>query len=217
MIVEPLSALLFFFRNLNLCHLFFVLLSMSPVLVITKGSAKMKNEKIHRTIVIYLDKGKLVRANPLLIFLYIPGLYKLYFSNPVVVINDEGITYNPPKLGSFAFRSFISWEEISALYPGELTINKRGKMRVRRFLCILPKDVDRFLQPFSLMSKTALSLLTMQVGTPFVISELLIQGSAENLLSQIRTEYADFLRSHNIELRQKYSGSVTSSNRNTRG
>lgn len=61
------------------------------------------------------------------------------------------------------------------------------------------------------MSKTALSLLSIQVGTPFVISELLIQGTSEDLLSEITTEYADFIQLHNIEIRQKYAGSVISS------
>jgi hypothetical protein len=174
----------------------------------------MKDEKQHRAIVIFLDKRKLVQGNPLLFFLYIPGLFKLFFSNPVVVINDEGITYSPPSFGSFSFHSRILWEEISALYLGELTTSKRGKTKIRRFLCILPKDLEKFLQPFSLMSKTALSLLTIQVGTPFVISELLIQGTAEDLLSHIQNEYADLIRFHNIELRQKYSGSLTSSKKN---
>ena len=47
---------------------------------------------------------------------------------------------------------------------------RSGRTSIQRFLCILPKDVDAFLQRYTIMNKTILALLMMQVGSPFYSS-----------------------------------------------
>src|SRR5260370_41583794 len=142
----------------------------------------------------------------------IPALARLLFPKPVVTINDESISYHAPRMGPFAFGGSLAWEEIKALYVGELTIPRGGgRTHIRRFLCILPKDIEAFLRPYTFMNKTVLTLLMMQVGSPFVLPEAMLPLSSDELLTRIRTHYADIIHTCEIELRKEYKGSLTAS------
>ena len=202
--------------------------------------------KEYQPIIIYLDTGKLLRANGaafllggglallalvpwhstrfvtrmlillsrLLLLIWgwfsIPVLARLLFPKPVVIINDKGIAYRPPRTGPFAFGGSLVWEEIEALYIGELTMHRRTT-NTQRFLCILPKDIGAFLQPYTVMNKTVLALLSMQVGSPFVLPEAMLSLSIDELLTRLRTQYANTIHTYGIELRKTYKGSLTAS------
>ena len=208
----------------------------------------MSWEKEHQPIVIYPDRGKLLRANGITFLLggglallaltpwhnarvvtrmlimlsrvlllvwgwfSIPALARLLFPKPAVTINDESISYHAPRMGPFAFSGSLTWEEIKALYIGELTMHRRGgRTYTQRFLCILPKDIEAFLRPYTLMNKTVLTLLMTQVGSPFVLPEAMLPLSIDELLTRIRTQYADIIYTCGIELRKEYKGSLTTS------
>jgi hypothetical protein len=145
----------------------------------------------------------------------IPALARLLFPKPVVTVNDEGISYHPPWIGPFAFGGSLAWEEIKALYAGELAMRRwNGRTSIQRFLCILPRDVDAFLRPYTVMNKTVLTMLMMQVSSPFVLPEAMLPLSIDELLARVRTQYADTIYTHGIELRKEYKGSFTASSRN---
>ena len=132
----------------------------------------------------------------------IPALTWLLFPKPVVIVNDESILYHFPRIGPFAFSGSLAWEEIKALYLGELTLRRiSGRTSTQRFLCILPRDVDAFLRPYAIMNKTVLTMLMTQVGSPFVLPKAMLPLSIDELLARVRTQYADTIHTHGIELR----------------
>ena len=142
----------------------------------------------------------------------IPALLWLLYPKPIVTVNDDGISYRPPRMGPFATGGSLAWEEIQALYIGELTMHRRsGRKSIQRFLCILPKDVDAFLQRYTTMNKTVLALLMMQVGSPFIVPESMLPLPIDELLARIRTQYTDAIHEYGIELREEYKGSITAS------
>ena len=142
----------------------------------------------------------------------IPTLLWLLYPKPVVIVNDDGISYYPPRVGPFATGGSLAWEEIQALYIRDLTMGRRsGRTSIQRFLCILPKDVDAFPQRYTIMNKTILALLMMQVGSPFIVPESMLPLSIDELLSRICTKYADVIHEYGIELREEYKGSITAS------
>ena len=167
----------------------------------------MVREREHQPIVIYLDRGKVLRANGatflaggglvllalvpwrgvtivtrMLVILTralllvwgwfsLPALFRMFFPKPVVTVDDEGISYHPPRTGPFAFGGSLGWGEIKAIYAGELAMSRRGRGSIQRFLCVLPRDEEAFLRRYSIMTMTVLALMKMQVGAPFVIPE----------------------------------------------
>ncbi len=139
----------------------------------------------------------------------LPALVWLLFPWPVLTVDDEGIQYRPPRMGPFAFGGSLGWEEIQALYVGELVMQGRGRTRVQRFLCVLPKDVEGFLRSYPFLPMTVLSLLKMQVGSPFVLPGSMLPLSVDALFASIRTRYAEMIQIHRIELRDEYKGSLT--------
>lgn len=115
-------------------------------------------------------------------------------------------------MGPFSTGGSLAWEEMQALYIGELTMHRKGgRTSIQRFLCILPKDVSAFLQRYTIMNKTILSLLMMQVGSPFIIPQAMLPLSSDELLAHIRTQCADIIHEYGIELREEYKGSITAS------
>src|SRR6266481_5968077 len=127
----------------------------------------------------------------------IPALLWLLYPKPIVTVNDDGISYRPPRMGPFATGGSLAWEEIQVLYIGELAMHRRsGRKSIQRFLCILPKDVDAFLQRYTTMNKTVLALLMMQISSPFLVPESTLPLP---------------IHEHGIELREEYKGSITAS------
>jgi hypothetical protein len=125
-----------------------------------------------------------------------------------MTVDDEGISYRPPRIGPFAFGGSLTWGEIKALYVGELAMGRRGRTRDQRFLCVLPKDADAFLQPYSFMNKTVLTLLMMQISSPFALPDSMLPLTIDELFARVRTQYADTIQAYGIELRKEYKGSL---------
>ncbi len=164
-----------------------------------------------KKITVYTDREKLIQESPRSVLLRIPFFYNLFSAKPILVIDNETISYNPPRMGPFAFQGSIKWEEIEALHLGELITRKRGKVKVSRLLCILPHGVERFMQSFSLLNKTVLGILMIHVGVPFAVSEALLTVPVDQLLARIQTDYSDKLQEYHIEIREEYKVSITAS------
>jgi hypothetical protein len=200
----------------------------------------MVREREHQPIVIYLDRGKLLRANGatflaggglallapvpwrrvttvtrmlailsralLLVWGWfcLPAFFRMLFPMAVVTVDDEGISYHPPRTGPFAFGGSPGWGEIKAIYAGELTMSRRGRGSIQRFLCVLPRDEEAFLRRYSMMTMTFLALMKMQVGSPFVIPKAILPLTIDDLFAHARTQYADIIEAYGIELREEY-------------
>src|SRR5260221_6666225 len=145
---------------------------------------------------------------------FIPALLWLLYPKPIVTVNDEGISYRPPRMGPFATGGSLAWEEIQALYIGELAMHRRsGRKSIQRFLCILPKDVDAFLQRYTIMNKTILTIMMMRIGFPFLFPDPMLPLPIDESLGGFRTKYAEAINEHGIELREESKGSLTASKR----
>jgi hypothetical protein len=66
------------------------------------------------------------------------------------------------------------------------------------------------------MNKTILTLIMMQVGSPFVVPKSMLSLPIDELLSGIRTNYAVAIHEHGIELREEYKGTITASKKENR-
>ena len=145
-------------------------------------------------------------------WLGIPTLIQLLFPKPIVIVNDEGIFYYSPRMGPFTFSGSLAWREIQALYIGELMMPRRGgPTNSQRFLCVLPRDVEAFLRPYTLMSRIVLTWMMRWISSPFVLPEALLPLSIDELIERVRTQYAATILANEIELRDTYQGSFTTS------
>ena len=120
-------------------------------------------------------------------------LYPLRRKQPVVVVNAEGVTYNPPVLPLFKFNATISWSEIAAIYPDEI----RTQQRLHPYLAIVPKDIKSFLRSAYPFHKR-LMIASTSFGTPLPIVQTFLPISVEDLFSQICTQYHDKIEMYGI-------------------
>ena len=119
---------------------------------------------------------------------------------------------HPPRMGPISFSNSLIWQEIQALNICELTMKPRiGRKNIQRILCILPKDVETFLQHHTFINMTILVILMNQVGSPSIIPESMLPLPVNELLARIRTQYADAIHDYGIELRKEFKGSITAS------
>lgn len=144
-------------------------------------------------------------------YLLLPSLLRLLFPKPLVVVNQQGITYSPPSVGVFDFGASLAWNEIEALYPFELTINRPDGPTIYNFLCVVPRDVETFMYRRNLMNMTIMAILMNQTQTPFMIPESTLPISINALLTHLRVLYADELRIHSIEVLPEQTQSLISS------
>jgi hypothetical protein len=143
--------------------------------------------------------------------LFLPQWYRLLFPRPVVVVNEEGITYDPTAPWFVAFALKIRWEEIAAVFLSELIIRGEKRTRTPRFLAIMPKDQEAFVKKQKLLRPRRLPLLVMmsRIGTPFLLPELAIYPfSLDELLAQIRTKYQLELKANAIEIGEERKLSI---------
>lgn len=134
-------------------------------------------------------------------YLILPSLWRLLVPKPIVIVNQSGITYDPPKAAFLDFGASLPWNEIEALYPFELTLNRPGGTSKYNFLCVVPKDMEAFMHRRSLLNMTVMVILMNQSNAPFMIPEPMLPISAHALLTHIRMLYADEMRAHGIEIR----------------
>ena len=145
-------------------------------------------------------------------FFFLPQWYRLLFPRPVVVVNEDGIAYDPGAPWFFAFALQIRWEEIAAMFLSELSIRgKKGMRTSPRFLTIMPKDQEAFVKQHKLLRPRRLPLLVVmsQIGTPFLLSEAAIfPFSLDELFAQIRARYQRELEASAIEIGEERKLSI---------
>ena len=56
---------------------------------------------------------------------FFPFLSRLLFPKPLLIVNDEGIIYQPPSVWFVNLAWNIKWKEISAMYITELSVQKK--------------------------------------------------------------------------------------------
>ena len=138
--------------------------------------------------------------------LYISFLYRLLFPKPVVVVNDEGIAYDPPAPWFVAFALSIRWQEMAAIFLTDLTIRGKKRTRTTRYLCIMPKDQDAYTKQQKILRPRRFAHLVMMsiIKVPFLLPELpILPISLDELLAQIRSRYAREIAAHGIEMREE--------------
>ncbi len=118
-------------------------------------------------------------------------LYMSQKTHPTVVVNEEGITYNPPVAPIFRFHGRISWPQIAALYPGEFTSQRRGAPVTSSYLAIIPRDMVAFIKStYSSPFKRIMAGGQIQMyGGPMNIFQSFIPISPQSLFSQIVAQY----------------------------
>ncbi len=156
-------------------------------------------------------------AGPLLLFVspFIPSFYRLLFRIPIVVINEEGISYNPGPVWLIKLGMSIHWEEIAELYINELTIRGKKRTSTNRLLAVTPKDEDAFFQREKILSlrRFPLWFIMTATKTPFMLFEQVIYPSSpENILDLITSQYQDKIQENGIEIREEqktlYEGKI---------
>lgn len=138
--------------------------------------------------------------------LYASLLYRLLVPKPIVVVNDEGIAYNPPAPWFVAFALSIRWEEMAAIFLSDLTIRSRKETKTTRFLCIMPKDQEAYIKQQKILRPRRFAQLVMIsiIKVPFFLPELpIFPISLDELFAQIRLRYASEIAAHNIEIREE--------------
>lgn len=141
-------------------------------------------------------------------YLTIPSLLRLLVPQPLVVVNQHGITYNPPSAAFLDFGASLAWDEIAALYPLEWTIGRPGGTSAYNFLCIVPRDVEAFLRRRTFMNMTVMVILMNQTHVPFMIPEPTLPISVHALLAHICVLYADEIRAHGIEIGEQQANTL---------
>jgi len=115
-------------------------------------------------------------------------------------------------MGPFTFSGSLAWREVQALYIGELTMPRRGgKTGSQRFLCVLPRDVEAFLRPYTPMNKIVLTWMMRWISSPFALPEALLPLPIDELFEHVRAQYAATILANEIERRATYQGSFTAS------
>jgi len=141
-------------------------------------------------------------------YLTLPSLWRLLIPKPIVIVNQSGITYDPPRAAFFDFGASLPWDEIEALYPFELTLNRPGGTSKYNFLCVVPRDMEAFMHRRSLLNMTVMVILMNQSNAPFMIPEPMLPISAHALMVHIHMLYADEMRAHGIEIRAEQKNTL---------
>lgn len=129
-------------------------------------------------------------------------LYMSQKTHPTVVVNEEGITYNPPVAPIFRFHGRISWPQIAALYSGEFTSQRRGVSVTSPYLAIIPRgDMIAFIKStYSSPFKRIVAAGQIQMyGGPMNIFQTFIPISPQSLFSQIVVQYRDKIDMYGIK------------------
>jgi hypothetical protein len=134
---------------------------------------------------------------------YFSTWYRLLFPRPVLVVDDEGITYQPSLPWFINSDMTIRWEEIATIYPTEFMTHGRQRTTHVRFLSIKPRDQESFFRRQRLLSPRRLPLLVemSKTGTFFMLPERMISPlKVDILLTQIIEDYQAEIESHDIQV-----------------
>ena len=157
----------------------------------------MGNHSDKRTINLYPDKLQLLKGL---------NLYRLLFPTPILVVNGEGIFYNPLSLWFVNLKMSISWKEIAAMYLQELTLRGKEGTKTYDLLCILPKDLEEFVQRQQLGGRGRFAVLgaMSKSNAPFMIFEKTIfPHRLDELFARIGDSYREEIQIYGIEMREK--------------
>lgn len=141
-------------------------------------------------------------------YLIVPSLLRLLVPQPLVVVNQHGITYDPPRAAFLDFGASLAWDEVATIYPLEWTIGRPGGTSTYNFLCIVPRDVEAFLRRRTFMNMTVMAILMNQTHAPFMIPEPVLPISVHALLAHICVLYADEIRAHDIEIGEQQANTL---------
>ena len=139
--------------------------------------------------------------------LFFSHILRLLIPQPVLVVTDKEIHYQPPAPWFVALELTILWEEIAAMYLNELTIHNKRQTATYRTLCIMPKDREAYFQRYRLLHPRRLPLLVIMAKTdsPFQISEPIVYPlSMDKLFTQIQTRFQEQIQAHQIEIREEH-------------
>ncbi len=134
---------------------------------------------------------------------YFSTWYRLLFPRPVLVIDDEGITYQPGSPWFINWDMTIRWEEIACVYPTEFMTRGKQQTTHTRFLSIKPRDQNSFFRRQMLLSPRRLPLLVemSKTGTFFMLPERMINPlEVDILLAQIIEQYQAEIESNQIQV-----------------
>ena len=137
---------------------------------------------------------------------FIYPLYRLLFRSPVIVINEQGIFYNPYAPWFVKLKMSIRWEEIAALYVDELTMHSKKRTHTDRLLAVLPKDEEAYFQREKMLSlrRTPILVLWSITKTPFMLYEqVTAPTSSHELLTLITDRFSDKIQANGIEIREE--------------
>jgi hypothetical protein len=129
-------------------------------------------------------------------------LYRPNKRYPAVIVNDTGITYTPSNGRMFTFNTAISWSQIAAIYPSELSRQKRHGKVTYSYLAIVPKDASSFLNSYPFFKRLILAVSLQRLGTPVGVFSTFLPISVEDLFTQIRTRYSDKFEMYGIRTEQ---------------
>lgn len=109
---------------------------------------------------------------------------------PMLLINREGIVVSPmPLVAGFS----ISWGEIEAIFPSYHSWYA--------FLCIVPKDPDRYLKTHFHGLARLYRQVTAYVGSPLYIAQINLDKRIEEILQHVCSQYASELSYYHIQVR----------------
>nr|BBH91059.1 hypothetical protein KTC_58100 [Thermosporothrix sp. COM3] len=118
--------------------------------------------------------------------LILPWVIFLIVRKPIVQVNEQGISYRmPPFFSPFISTLALPWEQIAALYV------ERAGQGDEHMLCVLPRDVDAFLEGVHWLNLPLMSLCLTGFGAPVAIPAGLLPLTVEELHAQICHQFQE--------------------------
>jgi len=99
----------------------------------------------------------------------------LFRNTPALKINSEGIFDDASAVGA----GFVGWDEIDSFHIGQV--------HLQSFVCIVPKDIEAFLQRQPVWKRYLMKSNVNLVGAPITISAMGLQMSLDDLVKRVET------------------------------
>lgn len=120
-----------------------------------------------------------------------------------MLVNDTGIVYTPSHRPVFTLNTAISWSQIAAILPREFSRQESSGRVTYSYLAIVPKDVSSFLDSYPFFKRLVLAGALQRLGAPMNIFSTFLPIPVEDLLTRIRTQYADKIEMYGIRTAEK--------------